>query len=47
MTYEAESITPVILIPALIGEFSLCLWLLVKCVIMAKGNARVRMGQEI
>jgi Domain of unknown function (DUF4386) len=37
-------ITPAILIPSLIGESSLCLWLLVKGVNVAKWNERVMLG---
>lgn len=41
----ADLITPAILIPALIGESSYCLWLLVKGVNIEKWNERVSMEQ--
>jgi hypothetical protein len=43
----ADLIIPAILIPPLIGESSLCLWLLVKGVNIAKWNERVNLGQAI
>lgn len=42
----ADLITPAILIPPLIGESSLCLWLLVKGVNVAKWKERIAMAQE-
>jgi hypothetical protein len=42
-----DLITPAILVPPLIGESSLCLWLLVKGVNIAKWNQRMTMGQAI
>jgi hypothetical protein len=35
---------PAILLPAFIGEFSTCLWLIVKGVNLSKWNERVRLG---
>lgn len=43
----ADLITPAILIPPLIGETSLCLWLLVKGVNVAKWQERVRASDGI
>jgi hypothetical protein len=40
----ADKITPAILLPALIGESSLCLWLLVRGVNVAKWNEQVGIG---
>lgn len=41
----ADVITPAILIPALIGESSFCLWLLIKGVHVAKWKERVSLGK--
>jgi hypothetical protein len=41
----ADLITPAILVPALIGETSFCLWLLIKGVNVAKWKERVDMGK--
>jgi Domain of unknown function (DUF4386) len=41
----ADLITPAILLPPLIGESSLCLWLLIKGVNIARWNERVSVGQ--
>jgi hypothetical protein len=43
----ADLIIPAVLIPPLIGELSLCLWLLVKGVNIAKWKERVSMDQGI
>ena len=43
----ADLITPAVLVPALIGESSFCLWLLVKGVNIAKWKERVSMGHGI
>jgi hypothetical protein len=43
----ADLITPAVLIPPLIGESSLCLWLLVKGVDVAKWKERVSIGQGL
>jgi hypothetical protein len=40
----SDLITPAILVPALIGESSYCMWLLVKGVNIAKWNERISMG---
>lgn len=40
-------ISPLILLPPLIGELSYCLWLLIKGVDMAKWNARMSLGNGI
>jgi Domain of unknown function (DUF4386) len=37
-------ITPLILLPSLVGELSYCLWLLIKGVDIGKWNARMSMG---
>jgi len=39
-----EKMVPAILLPAFIGEFSTCLWLIVKGVNLSKWNERVRLG---
>jgi hypothetical protein len=41
----ADMITPAFLMPPLIGESSLCLWLLIKGVNIARWNERVSVGQ--
>lgn len=40
----SDLITPAILVPALVGESSYCLWMLVKGVNIAKWNERISMG---
>ncbi|MHA6203724.1 DUF4386 domain-containing protein [Dyella soli] len=41
----ADVITPAILVPSLVGEASLCLWLLIKGVNVAKWNERTSMAK--
>lgn len=43
----ADVITPTILIPPLVGESSLCLWLLVKGVDVARWDARFSLPQSV
>ena len=40
----ANLLIPAILIPPLIGESGMCLWLLIKGVNVTKWNERIRMG---